>query len=240
MVKRYSNFMLRTSLLAILTAIASLLSTLIGTRIVLPSWTTPAVAFITLFIGSLFMFRRQESQITSRLLNELLDFSNTFHDLTMAGSGENREIQIRFVLDRVQISDRSQKDTLQMRISHIRVCHNLIEKWFRCHKDEVEYFTKNPKLIDVNNTTRLVNDFKEIVSYYLTEVTNASIDLINDVKSFPKDVVERFEAKFDAFKSKYNYFGNQFNDYIKRLNRELSYKMDGIQIISKVLEMEKT
>jgi hypothetical protein len=186
------------------------------------------------------MFRRQESQITSRLLNELVDFGNTFHGLTMAGSGENREVQIRFILDRVQISDRSQKDTLQMRMNRIRVCHDLIEKWFRCYKDEVEYFTKNPKLIDVNNTTRLVNDFKEIVSCYLTEVTNASIDLINDIKSFPKDLAERFETKFDAFKSKYNYLGNQFNDYIKRLNRELSYKMDGIEIISKTLEIEKS
>ena len=112
----------------------------------------------------------------------------------------------------------------------------MTEKWFRCYKDKVEYFMKNPKLIDVRITTRLVNDFEEIVSCYLTEVINASIDLINGIKSFPKDLAEGFETKFDAFKSKYNYFGNQFNDYVKVLNRELGYELGGIDIISKTLE----
>ena len=236
--KRYWNFMLRNKLVAILTATSTVLSTLIGTQIVMPSYTTPIVAFVTLFIGSLFVFRRQERQITSKLLSELKDFGNTFHSLTMAGSGENREIQIRFMLDRVRISDRSQKNTLQIRGNYIKTCHNLIEKWFKCYENEVEYFLKHPKSIDVENTTRLVNEFKEIVSYYLSEFINASIDFMNNVKVFPKDLKERFEPKFDTLKIKYNHFGNKFNDYIKRLNKALSYQMDGVDIISKNLKLE--
>jgi len=204
----------------------------------MPSYATPIVAFVTLFIGSLFVFRRQEKQITSKLLSELEDFSNTFHSLTMAGSGENRETQIRFLLDRVQISDRSQKDTLRIRGNRIKVCHDLIEKWFKCYRDEVEYFSKNPKSINASNTTRLVNQFKEILSEYLTEVIDASIDHMNNVKIFPKDLKERFETRFGAFKIKYNHFVNQFNDYIKRLNKELSYQMEGGHIISKNLKLE--
>ena len=236
--KRYWSFMLRTMLVAILTAISSLLTNWIGTQIVTPWWITPTVTFATLIIGSLFVFRRQEKQITSKLLSELEDFSKTFHSLTMSGSGENREIQIRFLLGRVTISDRSRKGALEMRGNHIRACHDLIEKWFKCYEDELEYFLKRPKLIDVENTTRLVNEFKEILSHYLIKVIDASIDFMNDVKIFPKHLKKGFETKFDAFKSKYNYFGNQFNDYIKRLNKELSWHMDGTKIISKDLELE--
>ena len=236
--QRYWNFMLRNKLVAILTAISTILSTLIGTQIVMPLYATPIVAFITLFLGSLFVFRRQEKQITSKLLSELMDFSKTFHSLTMAGSGENREIQIRFMLGRVHISSKSQKNALQIRGSHIKVCHNLIEKWFKCYRNEVEYFLKHPRLIDVENTTRLVSEFEDIVSHYLREFINASIDFMNDVEDFPKDLKDRFEPKFDTLKIKYNHFGNNFNDYIKRLNKELSYQMDGVDVISKNLELE--
>ncbi|MCP8316327.1 MAG: hypothetical protein H3Z51_05635, partial [archaeon] len=235
--KRYVNFMLRTMLVAILTAVSSLLITFIGTQMMIPLWFNPVVTVVTLIIGSLFMFRRQEKQITSKLLDELEDFSKTFHSLTMGG-GENREMQIRFMLDRVNISDRSQKENLQMRGNHIKDCHNLIEKWFKCHRDEVEYFLKHPKSIDVDNTIRLINEFKQIVFDYKIKFIDATIDYMNDIKAFPKDLKERFETNFDALKSKYNYFGNQFNDYIKHLNKELSWHMDGIEIISKDLKLE--
>lgn len=235
--KRYWNFMLRNKLVAILTATSTILSALIGTRIVMPSYVTPTVAFLTLFIGSLFVFRRQEKQITSKLLSELEDFSNTFHGLT-SGSGENREIQTRFMLNRVLISDGSQKNSLQMRGNHIRECHYLIEKWFRCHRKEVEYFLKHPKSIDAENAIRLVGEFGDIVSHYLEKVINASIDFTNDVKKFPKSLNEQFEAHFSAFKSKYNHFGNEFNDYIKHLNKELSCRVISIDVISKDLKLE--
>jgi hypothetical protein len=159
----------------------------------------------------------------------------------MAGSGENREIQIRFILDRVQISDGSQKETLQMRINRIRTCHDLIEKWFRCYIGKVEYFSKHPKLVDVGITSQSINEFKEILAQYMREVINASIDCINavnDAKIFPKDLKERFEEKFEAFKIKYNHSMNQFNDYIKRFNKELSYQMDTVENISKNLKLE--
>jgi len=237
-VRRYWNFMWRTMLVAILTATSSLVSTLIGTQIVLPSWVTPTVTFVTLFIGSFFAFRRKEKQITSKLISELSDFSKTFHGLTMSGSSENRNIQLRFLLDRVLISDRSQEKTLQMRGNCIKTCHNLIEKWFKHYEDKVEYFSEHPKSIEVDDTIRLVNEFEEILSHYLREVINASIDFINDVKIFPKNLKEKFETEFDAFKSKYNYFGNQFNDYIHHLSKELSCKMDSIEIISKSLQLE--
>lgn len=236
--RRYGNFMLRNKLVAVLTATSTILSALISTQIEIPSYVTPIVAFVTLFIGSLFVFRRQEKQITAKLLSGLEDLSKKFHSLTMSGSGGDREIQIRFMFDRVSISDRSRKETLQMRLSRLKTCHNLIEKWFKCYEDEVEYFSKHPKLVDIDNAWRLVNEFKDILSHYLREVINASIDFMNDVKVFPKDLKERFETKFDAFKSKYNYFGNQFNDYIKQLNKELGYNMDTTDIISKTLELE--
>lgn len=235
--ERYWKFMQR-HILAILTAIASLFSTLAVTYGMIPQWVTPIVTFTTLIVGSLFVFRREEKQTASKLLNELIDFSNTFHSLTMAGSSEDRETQIRFLLDRVSISDKSQKDTLQIRVNYIKTCHNLIEKWFKCYKDEIEFFLNHPKSIDVANTIRLVNEFKEVVSNYMDNYINPSIDFINDVKSFPKDLKERFESKFDTFKIKYNHSMNQFNDYIKRLNKELSYQMDGVSIISTNLELE--
>lgn len=236
--KRYWNFMLRNKLVAILTATSTILSTLIGTQIAIPSYATPIVAFVTLFIGSLFVFRRQEKQITSKLLSELEDFSNTFHSLTMAGSGENREIQIRFMLNRVLASDGSHKENLQMRGIHIRECHYLIEKWFRCYKKEVEYFLKHPKSIDAENTIRLVGEFRDIVSHYLEKVINTSIDFTNDIKAFPKSLNEQFEIHFSALRSKYNHFGNKLNDYFKHLNKELSCRVDSIDVISKDLKLE--
>ena len=203
--KRYWNFMLRNKLVALLTATSTILSTLVGTQIEMPSYVTPLVAFVTLFLGSLFVFKRQERQITSKLLGELEDFSNTFYSLNMAGSGENRANQIRFMLDRVGISDRSQKEILQLRLNHIKMCHNLIEKWFKFYKNEVEYFLKHPKSIDVTTTVRLVNEFKEIVSSYLDEVIGASIDYMNKLEKFPEDIKKRFDPKFDTFKTKYNH-----------------------------------
>lgn len=237
-IQRYGNFMSRSMLVAILTATSTLVSTFIITQTEFPSWITPLVSFVTLFIGSFYAFKRQQKQITTELLSELQNFNKTFYGLTMAGSGENREIQIRFMLERVHISDVSQKETLQMRGSHIRACHDLIEKWFKCYRDEVEYFSKHPKSIDVDNTIRLISEFKQILSHYLEEVTNASIDSMNDIKPFPENLKEGFETKFDTFKIKYNHFVNKLNDYIQRLNKELSYQMDSADIIPKKLKLE--
>jgi len=237
-IKRYLNFILRTTvLLAVLTAMSSLLATFIGVMIMMPWWFSPTITIITLIVGSYIVFKSQEKQITLKLFKELEDFSKNFYGLTMGGS-ENREIQIRFILDRVNISDRSEKEVLRIRGKGIRDCHDLIEKWFECYKHEVEYFLKNPKSIDVDNTIRLISEFKNIIYHYHDKVIDATMDYVNDIKYFPKDLIERFETKFDALKSKYNYFGNQFNDYIKRLNKELSYNMDGISIISKELKIE--
>jgi len=45
--------------------------------------------------------------------------------------------------------------------------------------------------------------------------------------------VFRREEKLDAFKTKYNHCMNQFNNYIKRFNKELSQQLNGVGNISK-------
>lgn len=231
--------MLRTMLVAILTATSTLVSTFIVTHTESPSWITPLFSFVTLFIGSLCVFKRQEKQITTKLLGELEDFGKTFYSLTMSGSGENRDIQIRFMLDRVRISDVTQENVeLRMCGNHIKACHNLIEMWFKFYRDEVEYFSKHPKSTDVGNTIRLVSEFNKIISHYSEEIINASIDFMNATMPFPKNLKEGFETKFDTFKIKYNHFVNKFNDYIQHLNKELGCQMDSAEIISKNLKLE--
>lgn len=240
--KRYRKFMQRNMLVAILTAISTLFSTLVSTQTTIPQWVTPAVTFATLIIGSLYVFRKREKQISLELLSELEDFTKTFLGLVMSGSGENRETQIRFSLDRVRISDITQENVeLRMRGSCIKACHDLIEKWFKFYRDEVEYFLKHPKSVDLNNSTRLVSEFTKIVSHYFEEVIDASIDFMNDTKPFPKNLKEGCEKKFKTLKIKYNHFANKYNDYIKRLNKELSQQMESADIISKdlILEPEK-
>ena len=237
-IKRYGKFMEQKHILAILTAIATWVTASVVYVLAMPQWITPMVTLTTLVVGSIFAFRKTEKQIASKLLGELEDFSKTFYSLTMAGSGENREMQIRFILDRVQISDRSQKDILQMRINRIRTCHDLIEKWFQCYIGKVEYFSKHPKLVDVGDTAQSINEFKEILAQYMKEVISASIDCINDVRIFPKGLKERLEEKFEALKIKYNHSMNQLNDYIKRFNKELGYQMDAVENISKKLNLE--
>lgn len=240
--KRYWGFMQRNMLVAILTAIATLLSTLVSTQTMIPQWVTPIVTFATLMIGSLYVFRKRENQISLELLRELEDFAKTFHDLTMYGSSENRETQIRFSLDRILTSDRVQENA-ELRIHGIciKTCHDLIEKWFKFHNEEVEIFLEHPKSVDLNNSIRLVSEFTKIVSYYFKQVIDASIDFMNGIKSYPSNLKNGHEKKFKALKIKYNHFANKYNDYINRLNKELSKTMESADIISKdlILEPEK-
>lgn len=234
--------MQRNMLVAISTAIATLFSTLVSTQTTIPQWVTPIVTFATLIIGSLYVFRKREEQISLELLSELDDFTKTFFGLTMSGSDENRETQIRFSLDRVRISDRTQENVeLRMRGNCIKTCHDLIEKWFKFYRDEVEYFLKHPKSVDLNNSTRLVSEFTKIVSHYFKEVIDVSIDFMNDIKPYPKNLKDGHEKKFKMLKIKYNHFANKYNDYTKRLNKELRTLLESVDIISKdlILEPEK-
>ncbi len=65
----------------------------------------------------------------------------------------------------------------------------------------------------------------------MVECINPIIELMNSVNGLPKDEEERLEA----LRNKYNYFANQFNDYVKRCNKEMSQQLDGIENISKRL-----
>jgi hypothetical protein len=232
-VRNYFSFLGRTSLLAILMAIAGLIS-YIATQIGLPLWIAPIVPFVTLFLGSLYMFRRQKNQTTMELLKELENFSNVFYDLALANSGENRQNQMTFILDRIDVSKLpvgDQKGVFELRSRHVRSSHETADKWFKCYRGKVECLLKNPRIINTNNTKELVDDFEGIVSYYCREVINASIDIMTDVKYVPDKDTTYFNTKLEAFKTKYNYFGNGFNSYLKRLNKELNCHLDLIEII---------
>jgi hypothetical protein len=234
-VRTYFSFIVRTSLLAVLTAIAVLVSTYVVTQWGLPSWIPPAVSFITLFLGSLYLFVRQKNQTTVDLLKELKTFGNVFYGLALSNSTENRQNQMTFILDRVDLSKLpvgNQKEVYESRISRIRSCHETTDKWFECYKGKVECLLKNPKIVDADNTKELVIDFEKIVSYYHREVINAPIDIFTEIKFVPDKDATYFNTKLEAFKTKYNYFVNGFNDYVKRLNDKLDCHIDLIEIIS--------
>jgi len=234
--------MQRKMLVAIFTATSTLLSTLVVTQIAIPQWVTPIVTFATLIISSLYVFRKREKQTSLELLSNLEDFVKTFNGLTMSGSGENREIQIRFSLNRIRISDRVQDNAeLKTRGICIKACHDLIEMWFKFYKDEVEFFLKHPKSVDLSSSIRLISEFTKIVSHYFEEVFDTSIDFMNGIKSYPKSLKEGHEKKFKTLKIKYNHFANRYNDYIKRLNKKLSQTLESADIVSKdlIFEQEK-
>lgn len=234
--------MQRNMLVAIFTAISALVSTLVSTQKIMPQWVTPIITFATLIISSLYIFRKREKQISLELLGELEDFVKTFYGLTMSGSGENREIQVRFSLDRIRISDRVQDNVeLKTRGICIKARHDLIENWFKFYRDEVEFFMKHPKSVDLSNSIRLVSEFTKIVSHYIREVVDASRDLMNGIKPYPKSLKEGHEEKFKTLKIQYNHFANIYNDYIERLKKELNRDLEKAGIMSKdlVLEHEK-
>lgn len=117
-----------------------------------------------------------------------------------------------------------------------RLCNVKNEKIRKIHGTKaftrnIDHSLSHPKLVDRGESTELVNEFREIVAKYMVECINPIIELMNSVNGLPKDEEERLEA----LRNKYNYFANQFNDYVKRCNKEMSQQLDGIENISKRL-----